>query len=149
MSKSVSSAMTSNSARMAARPQLRHSSAPLLLNAGAPVVTVQLLLGHQHIDTTLSYARLYDGAVAADYFQAMLQVESRLALPEDNVAPPPGPAELLALVDALSAGALKNTQAEIVRNLRSGLIELAECEVSGPAIGPISARVLRIPEPAL
>jgi len=46
--------------------QLRHSCATMLLNAGAPILTVQTLLGHKHIDTTLSYARLYDGTVAAD-----------------------------------------------------------------------------------
>lgn len=48
---------------------LRHSFATLLLNAGAPVLTVQALLGHKHIDTTLTYARLYDGTVAADYYR--------------------------------------------------------------------------------
>ena len=47
--------------------QLRHSCATLLLNAGAPILTVQTVLGHKHIDTTLGYARLYDGTVAADY----------------------------------------------------------------------------------
>jgi hypothetical protein len=36
------------------------------LNAGAPVLTVQSTLGHKFIDTTLGYARLYDGTVAAD-----------------------------------------------------------------------------------
>ncbi len=134
---------------MATPHQLRHSCATLLLNAGAPIITVQLLLGHQHIDTTLSYARLYDGTVAADYFQAMLQVESRLALPEDKAAPPLGPAELLALVDAISAGALSETQVEAMRILRSGLLDLAEREVSGIDEGVISAGGLRIREPVL
>ncbi len=46
--------------------QLRHSCATLLLNAGAPVLTVQTLLGHEWVDTTLGYACLYDGTVAAD-----------------------------------------------------------------------------------
>ncbi len=36
--------------------QLRNSCATLLLNAGAPILTVQTILGHQHIDTTLGYA---------------------------------------------------------------------------------------------
>jgi hypothetical protein len=37
-------------------------------------------LGHQHVDTTLGYARLYDGTVAADYYRGMAQIESRFKL---------------------------------------------------------------------
>ena len=58
--------------------QLRHTCATLLLNAGAPVLAVQSILGHQHIDTTLGYARLYDGTIAADYYEAMEKVEGYL-----------------------------------------------------------------------
>jgi integrase len=106
--------------------QLRHSCATLLLNAGAPVVTVQTILGHRHIDTTLGYARLYDGTVAADYYRAMAQVEQRLALPEDAAKAPPTPAELVALVDALRRGTLNGEQAELVGVLRAGLLAMAE-----------------------
>jgi integrase len=60
--------------------QLRHTCATLLLNAGAPVLTVQAILGHQHIDTTMQYARLYDGTIAADYFRAMRKVEGQLEM---------------------------------------------------------------------
>jgi integrase len=59
--------------------QLRHTCATLLLNAGAPVLAVQAILGHEHIDTTMQYARLYDGTVAADYFQAMQVIEGFFA----------------------------------------------------------------------
>jgi integrase/recombinase XerD len=58
--------------------QLRHSCATLLLNSGAPVTTVQAILGHKYVDTTLRYARLYDGTVAQHYFEAMEQVEGYL-----------------------------------------------------------------------
>lgn len=105
--------------------QLRHSCATLLLNAGAPVLTVQTILGHKHIDTTLGYARLYDGTVAADYYRAMAQVESRMALAEDAVTLPPGPGELLALVDSLRNGTLNETQIETVRALRTGIMAQA------------------------
>jgi integrase/recombinase XerD len=40
--------------------QLRFSSATLLLNAGTPILTVQRILGHQRVETTMRYARLYD-----------------------------------------------------------------------------------------
>ncbi len=51
--------------------QLRHACATLLLNAGAAVLTVQAILGHRHLDTTLGYARLYDATVVYDYRRAM------------------------------------------------------------------------------
>jgi integrase/recombinase XerD len=55
--------------------QLRCSFATLLLNAGASVLTVQALLGHKHVDTTLRYARVYDSTVAADYARATRQID--------------------------------------------------------------------------
>jgi integrase len=110
--------------------QLRHSCATLLLNAGAPILTVQAILGHQHVDTTLGYARLYDGTVAADYYRAMAQVENRLALPENATVPPPTAGELLALVDSLHTGTLNEPQAEAVQALRAGLVAMARGDVS-------------------
>jgi integrase/recombinase XerD len=101
--------------------QLRHSCATLLLNAGAPVLSVQMILGHKQIDTTLGYARLYDGTLAADYYSAMNQVERQLALPEDDLKEPPRIGELIALTDALRESALNPAQTEIVRALREGL----------------------------
>ena len=106
--------------------QLRHSCATLLLNAGAPILTVQTILGHRHIDTTLGYARLYDGTVAADYYRAMAQIERQMSLPEDAYAEPPSSGQLLALVDSLRSGTLNDSQQETVRALRAGLAALAE-----------------------
>lgn len=106
--------------------QLRHSCATLLLNAGAPVLTVQTILGHKHIATTLGYARLYDGTVAADYYRAMAQIERQMALPEDAYTEPPSSGQLLALVDALRSGTLNESQQETVRVLRAGITALAE-----------------------
>jgi len=110
--------------------QLRHSCATLLLNAGAPILTVQTLLGHKRLETTLGYARLYDGTVAADYYQAMVSIERRLALPEDRLAPPPGVGQLVALVDALRRGALSPQQTETLMQLRNGILALAEREMA-------------------
>lgn len=106
--------------------QLRHSCATLLLNAGAPVLSVQMILGHKQVDTTLGYARLYDGTVAADYFSAMHKVERQLALPEDTVKEAPRIGELIALTDALRNGSLNSGQTELVRALREGLGLLEE-----------------------
>jgi hypothetical protein len=108
--------------------QLRHSCATLLLNAGAPILTVQAILGHKHIDTTLGYARLYDGTVAADYYRAMAHIEHRLALDAEATAPVPDSRQLLALVDALQAGTLNEAQRETVQTLRAGILALAEQE---------------------
>jgi hypothetical protein len=105
--------------------QLRHSFATFLLNAGASITTVQSILGHKYIDTTLGYARVYDGTVAADYYRAMAQVESRLA--QDGAeAIPPTSGQLLALVDSLRGGTLNDTQKETVQALRAGILALAQ-----------------------
>jgi integrase/recombinase XerD len=108
--------------------QLRHSCATLLLNAGAPILTVQAILGHKHIDTTLSYARLYDGTVAADYYRAMSQIEPHLHLvevPEQTTSP----AHLLALLDALRAGTLNAAQQQTLHQLRQAILTLVETKI--------------------
>ena len=109
--------------------QLRHCCATFLLNAGAPILTVQKILGHKYVDTTLRYARLYDGTVAADYYRAMDEVERNLTLQKDAGRPTPGIGQLLALVDSLRAGTLNDAQRETVFALRAGLLDLAECMV--------------------
>ena len=106
--------------------KIRHSCATLLLNAGAPVVTVQTLLGHKYVDTTLKYARLYDGTVATEYYRAMEQVESRLALVEVDERKPLNPDRLLALVDSLSESLLEEEQSEMLQTLRTGILALVQ-----------------------
>jgi site-specific recombinase XerD len=51
--------------------QLRSTCATILLNAGMSIFGVQAILGHKYVDTTLGYARTYDGTVAKDYQQAI------------------------------------------------------------------------------
>jgi integrase len=112
--------------------QLRHTCATLLLNAGAPILTVQAILGHKFVSTTLGYARLYDGTVAADYYRAMEQVERRLPLIGDavllrQVEAQPNVGKLLALADSLRRnGTLNAQQVETLHALRAGLLALAE-----------------------
>jgi site-specific recombinase XerD len=106
--------------------QLRHSCGTMLLNAGAPILAVQAILGHKQIDTTLRYTRLYEGTVAADYYRAMADVEGRLGLHENEGDPAPTPGQLLALVDALHDGTLNDVQREMVHALRDGILALVE-----------------------
>jgi len=126
--------------------QLRHSCATLLLNAGAPVLSVKTLLGHKWVDTTLGYARLYDGTVAADYYAAMRGVEQRLALPEDDLDQPPGLGPLLALVDALRQTVLNEDQTAALRTLRDELLALATWEKPGEAAAPRDPALLTAKE---
>jgi integrase len=113
--------------------QLRHSCATLLLNAGAPILTVQALLGHRRIDTTLGYARLYDGTIAADYYLAMGKIEGHLALDELDINPLPDPrGEILALIAALQNDSLPEIQASIVQYLKTKVLSSYLCDVKVP-----------------
>jgi site-specific recombinase XerD len=61
--------------------RLRHTAATQLLNAGCRVTSIQRLLGHKALNTTMIYARVHDKTVAEDYYGAMGEVEKRLVLP--------------------------------------------------------------------
>jgi hypothetical protein len=88
--------------------RLRHTCATQLLNAGCPVTSIQKILGHQKLNTTMIYARAYDQTVEADYFAAMSRVEQRLQVsPEPEIDElPVGGAErmqILTLVEQLAS----------------------------------------------
>jgi hypothetical protein len=124
--------------------RLRHTCATLLLNAGAPILAVQTILGHKHIDTTLGYARLYDGTIAADYYRAMDDIERRLELRESQRQLPPNTGQLLALVDALQAGTLNEAQKETVQELRISILALVEWDTEMPgdtAVGELGLSI--------
>jgi site-specific recombinase XerD len=55
--------------------RLRHSFANDLLSAGAPVTSIQVLLGHRWLETTQIYVTANDQQVAADYFAASKKLE--------------------------------------------------------------------------
>ena len=55
--------------------RLRHSFANDLLSAGAPVTTIQKLMGHRWLETTQIYVQANDQTVQADYYAACLKME--------------------------------------------------------------------------
>ena len=57
--------------------RLRHTLATRLLNAGMDIVSIQCLLGHEKLDTTMIYAHVHDPTVEQDFRQAMARLEAR------------------------------------------------------------------------
>jgi site-specific recombinase XerD len=58
--------------------RLRHTCATQLLNAGCRVTSIQRLLGHKRLNSTMIYARVHNRTVAEDYYAAMAQIEKCL-----------------------------------------------------------------------
>jgi len=56
--------------------RLRHTLATLLINQGMPITSLQKFLGHQDINKTLIYARVFDETIRAQFASAMAQIES-------------------------------------------------------------------------
>jgi hypothetical protein len=106
--------------------QLRHSCATMLLNAGAPVLTVQAILGHKRIDTTLRYARLYDGTISADYYQAMDKIEARMKM-IDNLKNNINTNQLLAvsMIKIIEGEPLSYKQLQILKSLKDILYSIS------------------------
>ncbi len=58
--------------------RLRHTYATRLLNTGKmPVTTLQKLMGHRHLDTTMRYVKLYDQTIRTDYEAATAILQTR------------------------------------------------------------------------
>ena len=57
--------------------RLRHTLATRLLNTGLNVTHIQKILGHDHLSTTMIYARVLDPTLEADYRQAMRHIEGQ------------------------------------------------------------------------
>jgi hypothetical protein len=118
-------------ARLATRPPPMGHGVRVTVGVLVGAGRVQTILGHKWVTTTLGYARLYDGTVAADYYRAMGLVEKQLPLVGDavlmnRVEAQPNAGRLLALVDSLRGGTLNEAQAETVGLLRAGILALAE-----------------------
>ncbi len=93
------------------------------------MIAVQTILGHEKVDTTLGYARLYDGTVASDYYRAMGQVERLFVLPENVLVSTTTPAEMIAMIDSLANGTLNDPQRQTLQALRDGILSMASLTV--------------------
>lgn len=116
---------------------LRHTFGTQLVNAGCRIATIQALLGHRRLNSTMVYARVHDQTVAADYYAAMAVIEERLDLPLNQLPDQPtaangsgqkglnnGNGRLLTLVDALESETLNGSQRALVAELRQGILAL-------------------------
>jgi integrase len=56
--------------------RLRHTLATFLVNQGMPITSLRKFLGHQDINKTLIYARVYDETVRAQFASAMRLIEA-------------------------------------------------------------------------
>jgi len=65
--------------------QLRHTMATQLLNADADLVTIQYLLGHTRIKTTMRYCHLSNMKAQRDYYEAVDRIiEKSKSTPTEN-----------------------------------------------------------------
>ena len=56
--------------------RLRHTFASQMLAAGMPVTSLQRLLGHVHLDTTMIYAEVSDPLLRRDYYRGISTMDS-------------------------------------------------------------------------
>jgi len=66
--------------------RLRHTCATQLLNASCRITSIQKLLGHRCISTTMIYAKVHDQSVSDDYYKAMERIETRLAFDNETTS---------------------------------------------------------------
>jgi site-specific recombinase XerD len=112
--------------------RLRHTFATQLLNAGCHVTSIQKLLGHRRLNSTMGYARVHEHTVAADYYAAMAQIEKSLnASPGASQAPLTGESattdernQLLVLLDRLAQPQISvETRLDLVEKMRHIVVQ--------------------------
>jgi integrase/recombinase XerC len=74
---------------------LRHTLATRLVNVGMSIVSLQRLLGHEKLTTTMIYAHVHDETVAQDFQRALARLEA------DRVPQPVSPEAASAFVQQL------------------------------------------------
>lgn len=113
---------------------LRHTFATQLVNAGCDVTTIQQLLGHKRLTTTMIYTRVHNETVADDFYKAMALIEKRLQPHGKQLTGGNGSsqlytngdaAHLLTLVADLALEPLTASQKLVVTELQRRLMALA------------------------
>ncbi len=99
---------------------LRHTFATQLVNAGAKITTIQTLLGHERLNTTMTYARVHNQTVRDDYFRAMEQIEGEQT---DVLGPKPVSEKVFTLLDKMGQEGLSDEQQQILDEVRRCLVQ--------------------------
>ena len=68
--------------------RLRHTLATRLLNEGMPITSLQRLLGHEKLDTTLVYARVHNETVRRDFEHAQARLTPASPLADEFFSAP-------------------------------------------------------------
>jgi len=79
--------------------RLRHTLATRLLNEGMPITSIQHLLGHKQLQTTLVYARIHNETVRCDYERARARLSSAASLADGFFNAPTTLAESLPITE--------------------------------------------------
>lgn len=119
--------------------RLRHTCATQLLNAGCRVTSIQRLLGHRRLNSTMVYARAHDQTVAADYYTAMSLIEKNLADGPGVAAPVIAAerAQLLELADRLAEPRVSRAaRLGLVAQIRSVLCREPPAQIALASLAP-------------
>ncbi len=120
--------------------RLRHTCATQLLNAGCRVTSIQKFLGHQRLNSTMTYARVYDRTVAEEFYRAMAEIEKQLDVAAEPVNLVPIVSEgvriqLLECVAQLAAADLEvAVRLQLVEQMRLVLTNGASAGQIGPPL---------------
>ncbi len=98
---------------------LRHTFGTQLVNAGANITTIQALLGHSRLNTTMTYARVHDKTVMTDFLRAMEQIEGAQTATTKLTSLPDA---VFTLLDKLQQESMTNEQQQLVAELRRCLL---------------------------
>lgn len=106
---------------------LRHTFGTQLVNAGAKITTIQALLGHERLNTTMIYARVHDKTAMEDFYRAMEVIEGAqtAVFPQRSV-----PEQVFSLLDKMRQHGLNDEQQQILDELHRCLKQQCDAETN-------------------